>query len=146
VSRTNYPALNVLPTGPTEMSVYVNQDYAQASAHLRRYSLRLDGFASLQAGAAGGTLVTKPIRFQGGKLHLNFATSAAGEVCVELQSPDGTPLPGFSRSDCVPVIGNEIERAVVWKGGPDVSKFAGQPVRLAFHVKDADVYAFRFGD
>jgi hypothetical protein len=26
VSRTNYPALNVVRTGPEEMSVYVNQD------------------------------------------------------------------------------------------------------------------------
>ncbi|HAH43770.1 MAG TPA: hypothetical protein DCM07_02740, partial [Planctomycetaceae bacterium] len=49
VSRTNYPALNVVQTGPAEMSVYVNQDYAQQTAHLRRYSLRLDGFASLHA-------------------------------------------------------------------------------------------------
>ena len=32
VSRTNYPALNVVQTGPTEMSVYVNQDYAQPTA------------------------------------------------------------------------------------------------------------------
>jgi len=43
VSRTNYPALNIVQTGPTEMSLYVNHDYAQPTAHLRRYSLRLDG-------------------------------------------------------------------------------------------------------
>jgi len=43
VSRTNYPALNVVQTGPSEMSVFVNQDYAQPSAHLHRYSMRLDG-------------------------------------------------------------------------------------------------------
>jgi hypothetical protein len=30
VSRSNYPALNVVQTSPTEMSVYVNQDYAQS--------------------------------------------------------------------------------------------------------------------
>ena len=45
--------------------MYVNQDYAQPTAHLRRYSLRLDGFASAQADYAGGELVTKPLVFQG---------------------------------------------------------------------------------
>ena len=39
VSRTNYPALGLVRTGPAEMSLYVNQDYAQPTAHLRRYSL-----------------------------------------------------------------------------------------------------------
>ena len=33
VSRSNYPALNVVPTGPAEVSIYVNQDYAQPTAH-----------------------------------------------------------------------------------------------------------------
>src|SRR5262249_27308527 len=39
VSRTTYPALNTVQTGPNEMSIYVNQNYAQPTAHLRRYSL-----------------------------------------------------------------------------------------------------------
>jgi hypothetical protein len=32
VSRSNYPALNVIQTSPTEMSVYVNENYAQPTA------------------------------------------------------------------------------------------------------------------
>ena len=100
VSRTNYPALNVVPTGPTEMSVYVNQDYAQPTAHLRRYSMRLDGFASAQADYAGGELVTRPLVFQGRALAINFATSAAGGIRVELQHADGSPLAGFTCARC----------------------------------------------
>jgi hypothetical protein len=46
----------VVQTGPHEMSIYVNQDYAQPTAHLRRYSLRLDGFASLSAPYGGGEM------------------------------------------------------------------------------------------
>jgi hypothetical protein len=41
------------------------------------------------------------------------------------------------------VIGNEIERAVEWKGG-DLSALAGKPVRLRFVMADADLYAVRF--
>jgi hypothetical protein len=60
LSRSNYPALNVVQTGPAEMSIYVNQEYAQPTAHLRRHSLRLDGFASVCAPYAGGEMITKP--------------------------------------------------------------------------------------
>ncbi len=144
VSRNNYPALGIVQTGPTEMSIYMNQDNAQPTAHLRRYSMRLDGFASVRAPYAGGELLTKPLKFTGDRLELNFSTSAAGSIRVELQDEAGKPISGFAAGDCVEVIGNEIERVVRWKGGADVSRFAGKTVRLRFVMKDADLYALRF--
>jgi hypothetical protein len=144
VSRTNYPALNVVQTGPTEMSLYVQGDYGQQSAHLRRYSLRVDGFSSLRAPLSGGELLTKPLTFSGSKLLLNFSTSAAGDIRVEIQDSDGKPLPGFSLDDAGELIGNEIERAYSWKASDDVSSLAGKPIRLRFVLRDADLFAFRF--
>jgi hypothetical protein len=144
VSRTNYPALNIVQTGPAEMSLYVNQDYAQPTAHLRRYSMRLDGLASARAEYAGGELLTKPITFAGKHLSINFATSAPGGIRAEIQTADGKPIPNFALDDCREQIGNEIDRIVAWKGGDDVSSLAGQPVRLRFAMKDADLYALQF--
>jgi hypothetical protein len=144
VSRTNYPALNVVQTGPTEMSLYVNQDYAQPTAHLRRYSLRLDGFASVRADYHGGEMLTKPLVFAGRALALNFATSAAGGVKVEVQDAAGQVVPGFALADCQEQIGNELERIVQWQGRSDLSALAGRPVRLRFVLQDADVFALRF--
>ena len=144
VSRSNYPALGVVQTGPAEMSVYMNADYAQPSAHLRRFSMRLDGFASMHAGADGGIWTTKPLVFAGDQLELNFATSAAGEILVELQDESGTPVDGFTFGDAVPTIGNEIERTVRWKSDADLGALAGRPVRLSFRMVDADLFAFRF--
>lgn len=144
VSRTNYPALNVVPTGPSEMSVFVNQDYAQPTAHMRRYSLRTDGFASLHCGYAGGHAVTKPLIFTGRELALNFSTSAAGGVKVGFEDADGKAVPGFSLEECVMQIGNELDRKVTWKSGSDVSTLAGKPLRLRFSMKDADIFSFQF--
>ncbi|QEG00717.1 hypothetical protein Mal15_47890 [Stieleria maiorica] len=146
VSRTNYPALNVVQTGPTEMSVYLNQDYAQPTAHLRRYSMRLDGFASAQADYHGGELITKPLTFAGSRLAINFATSAAGDIRVEIQDASGQPIPGFTLAESREQIGNEIDRIVTWNSGPDVSPLAGRPVRLRFAMKDADLFAMQFTD
>jgi len=93
VSRTNMPALNVVQTGDEEMSLYLECDYAQPTVHLKRFSLRLDGFASVRAGYDGGEMITKPLIFQGERLFINFATSAPGSVRVEIQDPDGRPSP-----------------------------------------------------
>lgn len=142
VSRTNYPALNVVQTGPTEMSLYVNQNYGQPTANLHRYSMRLDGFASIRADD-GGEILTKPLKFDGSKLLLNFATSAAGGIRIEIQDETRAAIKGFALDDCQEVIGNEIERAVVWKGG-DLSMMSGKPVRLHFVMKDAGLFALRF--
>lgn len=144
VSRTNYPALNVVPTGPDTMSFYANQNYGQPTSHLRRYSLRLDGFAAVVAPYNGGELLTKPLTFTGKELTLNFATSAAGGIRVEVQDIDGKPIPGFTLAESVETIGNEIDRVVRWKGGADVSALASRPSRLRFVLKDARLYALRF--
>ncbi len=144
VSRTNYPACNIVPTGETEMSIYINANYATPDAELRRYTLRLDGFASLHAPYEGGTFLSKPLKFSGQKLSLNFSTSAAGGLRVQLERPDGTPLPGFALVDCQEIIGNEIGREVRWKNGSDVSALAGVPIRLRIEMKDADLFSLRF--
>lgn len=144
VSRTNYPALNAVQTGPAEMSFYVNRNYGQPTAHLARYSLRLDGFSSLHAGNPGGELITKPIRFRGKELEINYSTSANGGVRIELQAENGEPIPGYSLAEAREIIGDQIERVVSWKGGADVSSLSGKPVRLRIVLKDADLFSFRF--
>jgi len=144
VSRSNYPALNVVRTGPAEMSFYVNQNYAQPTAALHRYSLRLDGFASLRAGFGGGTLTTRPVRFTGNALEVNYGTSAAGGLRVELLGEDGEALPGFGLASAIELIGNEVSREVRWEGDPDLAGLAGEPVRLRFHLRDGDVFSWRF--
>lgn len=144
VSRSNYPALNVVQTSPEEMSLYVNQDYAQPTAHLHRYSLRLDGFTSLSAPYKGGEILTKPFTFSGGELEINYSTSAAGEIRFELQDEAGAPIPGYRLEDSQVVIGNEISRVVSWKENKDLSKLASRTVRLRIVMKDADLYSIRF--
>ncbi len=95
---------------------------------------------------AGGELVTKPLTFSGRTLHLNFATSAAGAVRVEIQRPGGSPIEGFALDACDELFGDTIDRPVSWHAKTDVSTLVGQPVRLRFQLKDADLYALQFAD
>ena len=134
-----------IPGAPPELSFYVTEGYWRGtSTAFRRYTLRLDGFVSVQAPMSGAEFITKPLLFDGARMTLNLSTSAAGGVRVEMQDASGQPIPGFSLSDCVEIIGDEIERVVRWTQGSDIRQLAGQPVRLRFVMKDADLYALRF--
>ena len=104
----------------------------------------MDGFVSVCAPLSGGELLTRPIVFSGSELVMNYATSAAGSVQVELQDVEGQPLDGFALADCPEIYGDEIDHVVEWKGGSDMSRHAGTPVRLRFVMNDADLYAIQF--
>ncbi len=143
-ARSNFPALNVVQTGPDEMSLYVNQDYTQPTSHLRRYTLRIDGFTSINAPYKGGSIVTKPFTFTGKSLEINYSTAAAGSIQIAIEDAAGRPIPGFSLADSEVLIGNEITRTASWNGNTDVSKLSSQPIRLNIHMKDADLFAIKF--
>lgn len=142
-SRTNYPALGLVPTGPAEMSFYIQRNYGQTTHYLQRMTLRTDGFVSVHGTYAGGVLHTKPFVLDGNELVLNFATSAAGTVRVELRTEDGARVPGFTRGKCDEILGDQIERVVTWGGESDLSKLAGKIVRMSVYLNDADLFSVR---
>jgi hypothetical protein len=145
-SRSINVCRGIIQTGRTELSVYWYEhcDHGRQEMQVRRGSLRLDGFASVSGPFSGGELITKPLVFTGGPLVLNYSTSAAGSIRVEIQDADGTPIPGFTLDEFPERYGDEIEGVMEWTGGADVRTLAGKPVRLRFVLKDADVFSLRF--
>ena len=139
-----YIGVGVVPIGPTEMSVYFIEHYRRPSIRLRRGTLRTDGFVSVNAPYAGGEFVTKPLVFEGNELVVNYATSVAGGLRVEIQDVDGQPIDGYQLSQCVEMYGDEIERVVRWENGGNVGLLAGRPIRLHFVMAAADLYAIQF--
>jgi hypothetical protein len=132
------------PGLPNEISLHFNEGAWRDEHRLRRYTMRLDGFVSLHAPLAGGEAITKPFTFAGKHLLLNYATSAAGSLRVEIQDAAGTPIPGFTLADAEALYGDSVEQQVGWKEGADVSRLSGKPVRLRFGIKDADLFSFHF--
>ncbi len=132
-------------------------------------TLRLDGFVSLNAKYDQGEIITKTLTFKGRYLEINYSTSAAGYIRVELQDVAGKTIPGYSLEDSPYIIGDEISRKVgqdiaavreqdtdsesAYNAGPvirespsDIRLLADVPVRIRFVVKDADLYSLRFCD
>ncbi len=131
---------------PTELSVYVTEAHEQMDLpeKLRRHTLRVDGFVSVAARMDGGEMLTRPLVFDGERLVLNFSSSAVGDIHVELQDANGHVLDGFGLHDCDAIYGDDLQRTASWNGAADVSALAGQPVRLRFALRDADLYSIQF--
>ncbi len=136
-----------LPDGPPELSVYVTENTMQdRTAYLRRYTLRVDGFVSITAPLAGGELVTKPFQFHGGRLLLNYSTSAAGSLRIEIQDASGSPIPGFELASAPEIYGDSIAHVAPWKEDSALATLAGRKIRLRIVLRDADLYSFQFAE
>jgi len=105
---------------------------------------RLDGFVSLDADDRRGSFVTPPLRFVGRRLFLNINCSALGEAFVELQDDAGRPIAGHTFAEADPIDRNLTAAPVTWKGRDDLSDLADRPIRLAFRLRLAKLYAFQF--
>jgi hypothetical protein len=142
-NRSNYMTRGLLslPGNDRELSVYASEAYYTGpGSRLRRFVFRTDGFVSARA-TGKGTLLTKPLVFDGSRLSLNLASR--GGVRVEVQDAAGKPLPGFALAGGEVIKADEIEKVVSWKGG-SLSSIAGKPVRLLIEMEDAEVFSFQF--
>ena len=151
----------ILATSPTELSLYYFEHYNTDSVRLRRATIRPDGFVSATAPFQGGELTTPPLQFGGSELALNYSTSVAGSIRVEVQDGNGRPVPGYRLEECDEIFGDELDRVVSWRRGhADVvtedrrelpykpsdlgHALSGRAIRLRFVMKAADLFAFRF--
>jgi hypothetical protein len=132
-------------TDDEHFSFYVTEHYRWDSISLRRYTVRKHGFASLHAGYKAGEVVTRPVRFSGSRLLLNYATSAVGAIRVEMLDEAMQVIPGFSMDEMQPLFGDELESEVRWLSGASLEQLAGKEVRMRIALQDADLYALRFG-
>jgi hypothetical protein len=146
--RNNYIAAGLVQTAPDELSLYFSQNYRSETAHLRRGILRLDGMVSVHADYHGGEFVTKPFTYTGDTLVLNFATSAAGSIRIELQDARGHAISGYELESFPPLWGDHVEQAVTWTANPrwgtSLKKLEGTPIRLRVVMRDADLYSLQF--
>jgi hypothetical protein len=158
ITRTNWVARGVVQTyqiddltglpdtDKPEMSLYVSENFGTSDNHLRRMSLRLDGFASVHAphtpsSQPEASMLTKPFIFTGNQLSLNMATSAGGGITVEVLNRSGDTV--LLQSD--ELIGDTLDGRVF--SGTDkttLAGLAGTPVRLRFVMNEADLYSIRF--
>jgi hypothetical protein len=135
-----------------------------AGASIGYATLRRDGFASLDgpgvpmsppgehvseddhatAAERPGLLVTRCLRFSGGRLFANAVVPEIADLRAALLTPAGDAIAGFGFDDCLPVRGDSTGHRVRWRGNDEVGRLAGDPVRLAFRLPAGQLYSFWF--
>ena len=142
----NMMARGMLQTAPDELSFYFLQHDHQPTTHLRRGTLRLDGFRSLHAGRfPGGTAVTKSLTFHGDRLEINAATGAGGGIRIGFLDADTLrAIEGFEESN--EFFGDRIKHDVHFGKRRDISDLAGRRIRLRFSMYNADLFSLKFTD
>lgn len=141
--RNNYPAWNLIETGPEELSIYWTEHYRHPGMRLRRGIIRKDGFVSLQSAGQVGEAITRPIHIGGDALEVNYATDATGWIRFEVCDADGSPIPGFTFYDSECLFGNELQHTVQWRGA-SLTEISSRPLRLRIRMENADLYSVRF--
>jgi len=104
-------------------------------------TLRLDGFASLDADRQGGQVTTEPLAFDGERVLLN-AVSYHG-LAAEVLDEAGQAIPGFEADQCVPIRGDSVRHEVRFKKA-DVSRLKGKNIRLRLKMSGVMLFAIAF--
>ena len=106
-------------------------------------TLRRDGFASLEAGADEGMLITRPLVFDGeGRLFVNAEVAHGGCVRAAVLTEEGDEIDGFGRDDCRPVEEDATRSRLGWGRHETLAELKDRYIRLAFHLENAGLYAF----
>jgi hypothetical protein len=113
----------------------------QRAAAVGLARLRLDGFVSLDAGAAEGGLLSRPLTCGGRSLDVN-ARCTGGQVVAELLDAGGAPIDGFTRADCDPFRGDGVRHTMTWRGRSDLERLRDATVRVGLRVSNAELYSF----
>jgi len=99
-------------------------------------TLLKDRFVAVEASFDGGTLTTKPLRFEGSTLYVNCNTSF-GKLAVRLLDPDGNPMDGYQAT----IEGiDRVEHAVQFER--PLGLLRAKAVRVEFTLSNAQLYSF----
>ena len=138
-----YPCAGMIETpssdngAPNELSMLIGENHWMGiPTDVYRYVIRVDGFAALSAGWQTKTAETKPIVFSGGKMVINFATSARGSLYITITDEAGNSIESGE------LFGDSTERTVDFNG--ELSAFSGKTVTVRFEMTECDLFSMQF--
>ena len=142
-------------TGDREgLNVPEANDKSLARMGLGLAKLRLDGFASLEAGyARPGIVITRPLISDGSKLVVNARCKTEGSISAEIVDVNDDVIPGFSKADCDVLSGDSVRHTFSWRGQTKIPVFSTERAiypepererfrKIRFFMQNAEIYSF----
>ena len=117
-------------------------------SHICLSTLRRDGFVSMGATSDGGCMLTRPLAYPGGNLHINAKTASDGLVRVAVREGrgvrDGEWQDDWRFEKSVPFSGDSLDHVMAWNTDKTLESFPDSTLRLCFCMENADLYSFWF--
>lgn len=132
-----YPAYALLDSGNNFSMLMSKTNDIKTADEFKRFEIRKDGFCYYEANENEKKLVLKKLTYTGKDMYINFSTSAAGYMYVEMEDSEGNVIKSCE------LFGDSIERKVSFEKGA-VEKFSGKSVKITFRLKDAQIYSMLF--
>jgi hypothetical protein len=109
---------------------------------LCRAELPPDRWAGYQSKNAefSGHVITRSLRIEAREMHLT-ADAASGIIRVLMIGADGNVL-----AESQPISENITDGKITWTGQDSIERQIGRDLRLRFEIRNATLYAFRFGE
>ena len=142
----SYPCVGMIETdaagGGRELSLYMKEkknytDNFYGETVLYRYSLRIDGFVSLDGDGETSEVYTKPLTYTGAEMFVNYKANEGGSVRITIIDRDGNEYVSE------PLTGDETDGKVTFPVGT-LESLAGRNVVVLFELTDAELYSFIF--
>jgi hypothetical protein len=108
------------------------------------FTLRRDGFVSMDAQKSEGYLLTEKLIFDGNYLFVNAnVSSKKGQLLVEILDEEGNSIPGYSKKECLAMKKTDHTKYMItWKGKKDLSDLKGKKIKIKFYLQNGQLYAF----
>ena len=129
-----YPAYGLIDDGNYYKILLRKNQWSDECAEINEFKIRKDGFAFYNANYGEYVVELKPMVLGGSKIYLNFATSAAGSVYVEIESENGEKI-----TSCE-MFGDSVKRKVSIDE-KEIEKIVGKEVIIKFKMTDAKIYS-----
>jgi len=101
------------------------------------YTMRRDGFASLSSMESSGTVVTRPLTFDGSYFFIN--ADIKGNLIIEILDEKGKLIPGFRSK---PISEDKTKILVSWESGKEISSLKNKNIQFKFSLNHGDIYSF----
>jgi len=112
-------------------------DSAPSVGNIGIASILQDRFVAVEASFDGGTLTTKPFRFEGSTLYVNCNTSF-GKLGIRVLDQTGKPMEAYQTT----IEGIDGVRCPVRFGENSIGQLCENPIRIEFTVNNARLYSF----
>lgn len=117
-------------------------DFDKVKGAIGLATLRIDGFCSMRAGDHEGWIISRREVFNTPRVSINACTEPDGYILAELVDRHNNVIPGFSRAECIPFVGDSTDHILRWRTESFPAEMINKDKKIKFYLCKSDLYSY----